>query len=73
MWSYVAALSHFASEWLLFRSADLSDFGLLGPLLIARMFSITVSLVIYNQRCSDVTPLDDKSIRLLRSKVNLDR
>jgi len=34
IWSYVAALAHFASEWLLFRSANLSA-GLLAPLIVA--------------------------------------
>ncbi|KIJ51560.1 hypothetical protein M422DRAFT_776788 [Sphaerobolus stellatus SS14] len=34
MWSYVGALVHFASEWLLFRTADFGS-GLLGPLIVA--------------------------------------
>ncbi|KAF8525851.1 Erg28-like protein [Hysterangium stoloniferum] len=34
IWSYVAALAHFASEWLLFRSANFGA-GLLGPLIVA--------------------------------------
>lgn len=39
MWSYVAALFHFTSEWLLFGSADFSGRGLLGPIIVARMLS----------------------------------
>ncbi|KAF8591139.1 Erg28-like protein [Ramaria rubella] len=34
LWSYVSAFLHFTSEWLLFRSANLSS-GLLGPLIVA--------------------------------------
>ncbi|KAF8512262.1 Erg28-like protein [Gautieria morchelliformis] len=34
MWSYAAALFHYVSEWLLFRSADFGS-GLLGPLIVA--------------------------------------
>lgn len=38
LWSYVAALFHFGSEWLIFRSARFNS-GLLGPMIVARMFS----------------------------------
>ncbi|GJJ08313.1 hypothetical protein Clacol_002524 [Clathrus columnatus] len=35
MWTYVSALLHFGSEWLIYRSAKIGR-GLIGPLLVAR-------------------------------------
>ena len=34
IWTYVVALGHFYSEWLVFRTARLGE-GLIGPLVIS--------------------------------------
>lgn len=69
LWSYVVALSHFASEWLLFRSADLSS-GLLGPMIVARMSLYPVVCRRADDYCSGVDFVDDKRTRLLCHKIS---
>ena len=71
MWTYVAALAHFASEWLLFGSTQLGS-GLLGPLIVARTYSLIFGYhtIIFLGLCSGVAPMDDTTVRLLRNKMN---